>query len=500
MLEVNHLTISYDDYIIINDLSFVINKKDKMAIVGEEGNGKTTILKALANINSEANIKGIINTKQNSIGYLKQQLTDEELNKTVFNYLFETQEKYYDLVTEFYETIKQLNINDKILDQLLKTLSGGEKVKIQILKLLLDGSDILLLDEPTNDLDLETVVWLEEFLKNTNRPVIYVSHDEKLLKETANIILHLERINKKQIPKHTVMKINYQEYIDKRNSNIEKQSSIAKKERAEYKKQVERMNQIRNRVEHEQNSISRSDPHGGKMLKRKMKQVKNQMNRIEDKELTEIPDYEEGMECFFNDVKVPSTKIILDEHIDTLKIGDKILARNIDIFIKGNKNIIITGKNGVGKSTLLKELLKRLEKRNDIKVGYMPQHYNEVLDDSKTVLDYLVESTKKSEWECRNLLSSMKITKEEQVSIPNSLSGGSIAKVLFANLILNEYNVLLLDEPTRNLSPLSVPSIKEALLEYNGVIISISHDRNYISSLADEVYELTEKGLTKALH
>lgn len=391
-----------------------------------------------------------------------------------------------------------INLTDDILKQKINTLSGGEKVKISILKLLLNEYDILFLDEPTNDLDIETLEWLEHFINNTNKPIMYVSHDETLLANTANMILHLEQIKKKTECRHTLLKIDYDTYVGQRLRKIEKQTQVAKSEKREFNKQQEKLQRIMQKVEHQQNTISRADPHGAAVLKKKMHSLKSQEKRLDETELTEIPDVEESISFFFEDVEIPRTKNIINLNIDELKVSDKLLSKNIKLDVIGNVHLCIIGKNGVGKSTLIKLIYNELKDRNDIKVGYMPQTYDDILNNYKYVLDFICPNGSKDEiTKARMFLGNMKFTREEMISDIKDLSNGTKAKLFLVKLVLDKCDVLILDEPTRNVSPLSNPVIRNVLNEYKGTIISVSHDRKYINEVVNALYILTPDGLVK---
>ncbi len=497
MLEVKNLSIIVGLKIIINDLSFIINSGDKLAIIGEEGNGKSTLLKAIVNKLDYGLVSGTINYKDNTIGYLEQSINEEELKLSVHNYLFTTDEDYYFKIDQLYKLLKQLNIKEELLERdFLNSLSGGEKVKIQLLRILLEDPDILLLDEPTNDLDIDTLKWLEVFINNTNKPVIFVSHDETLLSNTANMILHLELLKKKSEPKYTVSKTTYDNYVNDRLNYIAKTTKVAKKEKTEYDKQVAKLTQVMQKVDYRQETISRSLPHVGRLLKKKMKNIKSQERKLLDKELTEVPDVEETINLFFNDVNIPSKKEIITIKIDTLSVEDRVLVNNIELKLIGNASIVIVGKNGVGKTTLLRKIYNDLKGRADIKLGYMPQNYNDILSSYKTPIDYLCNTFDKEEISLyRSYMGNMNFTKEEMTGNIESLSGGNKAKLILLKLIVDECNVLILDEPTRNVSPLSNPIIRKMLQDFGGAIISVSHDRKYIDEVCSKIYELTQYGL-----
>ena len=413
MIEIKDLSISINDRYLVKSLSFNLNNNDKLAIIGEEGNGKSTLLKCILGICDYANISGIINLNNNRIGYLAQTVTSD---KKVFDYLFSNQDDYYNKVNSLYKYLDLININDSIFNQIFNTLSGGEKVKVNILKLLLEDYDILFLDEPTNDLDIETLEWLEDFINKCSKPIIYISHDETLLSNTANMILHLEQIKNKSDCRHTIMKIDYDTYVENRINSINKQTQVARSEKREFKKKEDKLKQVMNIVHHRQNTISRSDPFGAAILKRKMKSLKVQERRLNNKELTEMPDVEEGINFFFEDVFIPNTKVILDLKLDTLSIDDKVLSKDINLNIIGNKKICIIGRNGCGKSTLIKEIYNILKEREDISVGYMPQNYDDILDNYEYVLDFICDTKDKDTiTKVRMNLGNMKFTKEEMI-------------------------------------------------------------------------------------
>ena len=496
MLEINNLSIKVNNKYIIKDLSLILNKKDKLAVIGEEGNGKSTLLKAILGIADFAEVEGTINKKGNRIGYLEQSLTEEDLKKTGYEYLFTSDEDYYNKVNSFYKQLDRLNLKDDLLDRKLKTLSGGEKVKIRMIKLLLEEYDILLLDEPTNDLDIETLEWLENFINKLEQPIIYVSHDETLLSHTANMILHIEQIKHKTECRHTLVRIDYDTYVKIRLNKLNKQTQIAKLEKRKYQEQEDKLKQVMQKVEYQQNTISRSDPHGARLLKKKMHSLKSQEKKLDNKELTELPDVEESINFSFEEVEIPKYKKIISASQKELKVQDKILSKNIELEVIGNPHICIIGQNGVGKSTLIKELYNTLKERTDIKVGYMPQNYEDILENQDKVIEFIAPSGKKEDiTKARMYLGNMNFTREEMEGKITELSNGTKAKLILMKLVLDKCNVLLLDEPTRNVSPLSNPVIRKVLKEFKGTIISVSHDRKYIEEVIDKLYTLTPNGL-----
>jgi ATPase subunit of ABC transporter with duplicated ATPase domains len=506
MLQIKNLTVTLakDLRTIIDGFSFTLNDGDKAVIIGEEGNGKSTLLKLIYNpslVAGYAEYTGDIVTHRTRFGYLSQEMGDEETALRVCD--------YFSAVTGFYDTAPgDLNQAAHRLalpsgfffsEQEVGTLSGGERVKLQLLKILIEKPDVLLLDEPSNDVDIETLKWLEGFINTCPMPVLYVSHDETLIENTANVVIHIEQVRRKTLPRCTAAKMPYREYVDFRLNKLARQEQNARKEQSELSAKLERFRKIQQKVEHEQETISRGDPHSGRLLKKKMKAVKSLEHRItrESDGMTQLPDVEEAIFIKFDgSITVPNGKTILDLTLDELKAGDRVLSKNISLNVTGPEKICIIGRNGVGKTTLLKRIHAALSERHDIKCAYMPQNYEELLDLTKTPVGFLAHTGDKAETtRIRSFLGSMKYTADEMVHTVDELSGGQKAKLMFLKMILDGCNVLLLDEPTRNFSPMSNPVIRDILKSYGGTIISISHDRKYIMEVCSKVYELKEDGL-----
>ncbi len=496
MFEIKNMDIYIYPKYLVKNLSITLNRGDKLAIIGEEGSGKSTLLKAILDTCDYAVVSGSINFHGNKVGYLEQSTSDSDLLKKVWDYIFKDDMDYYHKVGNLYKYLERLKLNDSILDQVINTLSGGEKVKIRILKLLLEDVDIFLLDEPTNDLDIETLEWLESFINRTDKPVIYISHDETLLSNTANMILHLEQIKRKAECRHTILRLGYDAYIKERLEKLKHQTQIARLEKREYKKKNEKLQQIMQKVAYQQNTISRSDPHGARLLKKKMHSLKSQQKKLKNSDLVELPDVEEAITFAFEEISVPKAKTILKLDMPILQVQDKILSKNIKLDVIGPQHICIVGDNGIGKTTLIRNIFQKLEDRRDIKLGYMPQVYEDILCDYENVLDFISrEKSKDMLTKARMYLGNMKFTEDEMMGKISDLSNGTKAKLILMKFVLDKCDVLLLDEPTRNVSPLSNPVIRNVLKEFKGVIISVSHDRKYIQEVINRVYLLTINGL-----
>lgn len=501
MLELRNIKIRLkkDDRQLVDDFSFTLQSGDKAVIIGEEGNGKSTLLKLIydpAQIESYCDWEGSVIT-QSKIAYLPQTL-DQKYDEKSLAEFFEGTEFY--LYTDLLSHLG-LSLDFILSAQKLKTLSGGEKVKVQLAKLCMGDPDILLLDEPTNDLDIATLHWLERFIVKTRLPVLFISHDETLIENTANVILHMEQLIRKTTCRISVARCPYREYLLRRQQNFAHQKQVAQKQRDDYEKQMEKWRQIYNRVDHEQRAITRQDPAGGRLLKKKMHSVLSTGKRLErEKEnFLEFPEQEDAILTKFDEnIRLPSGKMVLTLFMDNLEVEQRCLARNIQLSVSGKEHIGITGKNGAGKSTLLHWIWEQIKDRTDVTPAYMPQDYQEALDFEQTPIQHLAQHYTKNEiTKARTYMGSMRFTQEEMAGKIGNLSGGQKAKILFLDMVLRKANVLLLDEPTRNFSPLSGPVVREALKNFGGAIISVSHDRKYLREVCSTVYELTETGLHK---
>jgi len=356
---------------------------------------------------------------------------------------------------------------------------------------------VLFLDEPSNDLDLDTLTWLENFISHSQRTVLFVSHDEHFLAQAATKIVHLERIKKKQEARTSVKSLGYENYRHQRQEAFEKQGQLARKEREEHAKTMEKHRRVKQSVEHTLRNTH--DATAGRLVAKKMKNVLSQGKRFEKAgaEMTEIPTQEDVISLHFSDIEaLPLTKRILKLEGMKLKTDERQLAKNLTLEVYGQEKIGLIGANGVGKSTLLKEIWKILRERTDMQVGYMPQHYGDLLADESSPLDFLAPSGDKSQEEkILPHLASLQFTRDEARHPIGQLSGGQKAKLLLLKLVLARPNVLLLDEPTRNFSPTSQPQVRQLLATYPGAIIAVSHDRIFLKEVCQKIYRLTETGL-----
>ena len=503
MLQVKDLTIRLieDDRVIIKDFDFTLNKGDKVGLIGEEGNGKSILLKTIVdreNTEKFASISGEIYKNNEIIGYLPQSLDDNDASLTSNAYLYK--QLSFDMIdyNKLYKYLSDFALPDDILSDGRKmgSLSGGEKIKFMLLVEMLKEPSIFLFDEPSNDLDYESLLWLENFMEDLEIPLIFVSHDTALLEKVANRIIHLEQVRRRSLAKHTISNSRYDDYVTKRDNFITSETTRANKEREEFDKKLYKYKRVHDAVQHDLRATK--DDLIGRNLKDKMHTVKSIGKKLEKEEanLTQKPDYEEAIDIFFDeDISVPNGKQVLDFKKAELRIGNKVLAKNIELKIIGPEKICIIGKNGAGKTTLLREILRECEDLN-LKVGYMPQSYFAYEEDKISAIDYLSKTFCKEEnIKISNFLGSLNFKREEMYRNISDLSGGQKAKLFFAKMNIDKAEVLILDEPTRNLSPLSKPEIIEALKAYKGTIIAVSHDKDFIDQVFDKLYELNNQGL-----
>lgn len=495
MIEIRNLNIKLrnSNRYLIKDFNLILNNKDKAAIIGEEGNGKTTFIKALISSKDVLNyveIEGIINVPKN-IGYLEQNLSklwqEKELREFFLKDTLTSEENYeiYDDYSNLSSVFNSLGLDLDLLEseRKISTFSGGEKVKFQLAKIMIKNPEFLILDEPTNDLDIGTLEFLENFINNADIPILYVSHDETLLENTANMIIHLEQLKRKTDVRNTVSKISYKDYVETRRKIIEKSIQEHNSETKTKKESLKRLNKIKDK-------IVASNPERQNQLRSLIAEEK----RLEKESITEKIETEDQIFLKISDIEeIPNSKVILAMHLDELDVNENILVKDINLSIIGKKKLVILGRNGSGKTTLLKKILEILKQTPNIKAGYMPQNYDEVLNKYSKVLDFLSENNTENITRIRSLLGMLKFTSEEMLNDISNLSGGQKAKIFLLKMFLDKSNVLVLDEPTRNLSPLSNPVIRKILKKYPGSIISVSHDRKYIKEVCDTKFFIEKR-------
>ena len=504
MLFIDHLTLTHQKDLtdLIRDFSFSVNPGERIALIGEEGNGKSTLLRAIADmesISSYIEISGKI-TNTFKTAYLPQELPSCDREKSAYEFFLSNPDFFDQTPRELGELSARLHLPADVFysEQTMASFSGGERVKLQIAQLLCGGAELLLLDEPSNDLDADTIRWLEHFLLTCGLTVLFVSHDEALLSRCATGVILIERLRRRQVPRASVCRLDYESFVRSRQDLFEHQEKVARKEREEHDKKMRRYEQIRSRVEHEQNSISRRDPYGGRLLKKKMHTVMSMGKRFEreSEEMTAMPEAEEAIFAKLECTPLPPSKIVLDLTLPELTLPDRVLCQDIRLCVRADEKICIQGKNGVGKSTLLRHIRDILAQRTDLRVFYMPQDPLDILDPAGTPVQFLISNGSKEEnVDICVALGSMKFTADEMNHPCTGLSGGQKAKLMFLAMAMSGANVLLLDEPTRNLSPLSGPVIRDLFMQYPGCIIAVSHDERFMQEVCTRTLRLTPNGI-----
>lgn len=496
--------------IIFSNISFSVPDNARIGLVGPNGAGKTTLLKIMTGQQEPTSGQFTIN-KGLKVGYIAQEngldedktIWDEML--TVFNDLIEKNKKItkmqeqiadhpededllkrydqlaYDFEQEggftYQAEIKSIlngfNFKENTWNKVIGTLSGGEKTRLAFVKLLLQKPLVLLLDEPTNYLDLDTLDWLEAFLKNYQGAIITVSHDQYFLDHLANQIFELN------FGKLTTFKGNYSQYVKER-------ELMDSQQEAAYEKQQEK---IKKEEEFIQKNLVRASTTKRAQSRRK---VLDKMERIK------LPRHKQKVRINFTSER-PSGKEVLIAKDLTIGYPDKVMVSDIDFQVNKNDRVAIIGPNGIGKSTLLKTIMKKLEPKGgsikygaSLDIGYYDQELQS-LDPSKTVLDTIWDRHKTMpEKDVRSILASFLFTAEDIDKTVGQLSGGQKARLTLTVLSLEKDNFLLMDEPTNHLDIEAKEVLEEALDNYDGTLLFVSHDRYFINELANKIISVRD--------
>ena len=500
MIKINNLTItqSKDLRDLVSDLNITIQNGEKVAIIGEEGNGKSTLLKTLMGETlPDFTIRGDIQSDYQSIAYIPQKLPEELKKKTLHDYFFlDTIDLDYSVL---YRLAEELHFDsDRFAsDQEIGRLSGGESLKIQLIHELAKPFEILFLDEPSNDLDLETVDWLKGQIRKIRQTVIFISHDEDFLSQTADTIVHLRLVKHRKEAETLVEHLDYERYSEQRKANFIKQSQQASNDQRAYDKTMEKHRRVKQNVETALRATK--DSTAGRLLAKKMKTVLSQEKRLEKiaQSMTQKPLEEEQIKLFFSDIQpLPASKVLIQLEKENLSISERVLVQELQLTVRGQEKIGIIGSNGVGKSTLLDKLQQLLNDKREISLGVMPQDYHKKLQLDLSPIAYLSQTGQKEEVQkIQSHLASLNFSYPEIHHQIRFLSGGQQGKLLLLDLVLRKPNFLLLDEPTRNFSPTSQPEIRKLFATYPGGLITVSHDRRFLKEVCSTIYRLTEHGL-----
>jgi len=517
MLSVQGLGLHHAGNYLFRDTNFTIKKGDKIGLVGKNGAGKSTLLKILSgeinfyegNVVPEGNI---------TIGFLKQDL-DFVKGRTVWDETMQAFEQINALKDELEEVNNQLatrtdyesdaytdlinrmtDLNDLLMNhdaynlegdvekilfglgfkasdfhKITDEFSGGWRMRIELAKLLLQQNDLMLLDEPTNHLDMESIIWLEEFLKDYPGSMLLVSHDKQFMTSTCNRTFD---VNNKKIDDY---KANYSKYLELRKDRKEKLIQAKKNQDAEIKHTEELINKFR---------ASASKASFAQSLIKKLEKVER--IEVENEDVSK-----------FNIRFQPSVtpgKVIFEAKNLGKAYGDKQIFDNVDFFIERGDRISLLGQNGQGKTTLAKILAGDIKDYtgewnlgHNVSIGYFAQNQEEVLTPEKTVLQEAEDSaTEETRPRVRDLLGSFLFQGEDVTKKTKVLSGGERNRLALCKLLLRPFNTLIMDEPTNHLDIQSKEIIKLALQKYEGTLIVISHDREFLQGLSDKIFEFRD--------
>ena len=524
MLSVQGLGLHHSGNYLFRDVNFTIKKDDKIGLVGKNGAGKSTLLKMISgDINFyEGNIVPDGNI---TIGFLKQDL-DFVKGRTVWNETLQAFEQinawkkeleevnhqlatrtdyesdaYHDLIHKMTDLNDYLHHHDaynlegdieKVLlglgfkaadfHRLTDEFSGGWRMRIELAKLLLQNNDLLLLDEPTNHLDMESIIWLENFLKDYNGAIVLVSHDKQFMTSVCNRTFD---INNKKVDDY---KANYTKYLELRKDRKEKLIQAKKNQDTEIKQMEDNINRFR---------ASASKASFAQSLIKKLEKIE----RIE----VENEDVSKFNIRFVQSV-VPG-KVIFEAQNLGKKYGNHQVFDQVDFFVQRGDRIALLGQNGQGKTTLAKILAGEIKDYSgewnlghNVNIGYFAQNQEEVLSPEKTVLQEAEDAaTEETRTKVRDLLGSFLFSGEDVTKKTKVLSGGERNRLALCKLLLRPFNTLIMDEPTNHLDIQSKEIIKLALQKFEGTIIVISHDREFLQGLCDKIFEFRDGSMKEFL-
>ncbi|MCX7795348.1 MAG: ABC-F type ribosomal protection protein [bacterium] len=488
-IRIRDLSKSYGERTLFEKFSLDIHAGDRIGIVGPNGTGKTTLLKLILNILEPD--RGYVEVS-GKIGYLPQDLTLPE-NK---------------LVRECFKIhsssaiLKRMGLRKDILDSPCKVLSGGEKTKLKLAELLEDKPIILILDEPTNHIDIKGIEFLEEELNKFSGTLLIVSHDRFLLDKVTNKIIEIYR------GKISLYTGNYSNYAQKKKEELER----AWQEYERYTEEKKRLEEASRKIKERAQSVGRikdkkdsfwrySKDFYGRKASKVAKIGKSIEKRIERLEAKEKPFEEQHIKLEFDSK---------DEGLDTIirctalskSFGNKLLFENADLSVKNGQKIALLGNNGAGKTTLLRIILgEESPTKGEVwisksaKIGYLEQEIN-LLNLENTIIEEVKRASNSDITTIRTLLGCLLFLEDEVLKPISSLSMGERVRVTLAKLILGGFNILLMDEPTNFLDISSREVIEEALKWYKGSIIFVSHDRYFVSKIADTIWEIENCRIT----
>ena len=514
LIQLNNVTKNFVVNEVFSNVKMEINDKDRVAIVGRNGAGKSTLLKIISGEIDFDNGERTV-SKDTTIGYLSQEfIVREDLSIyeemiTCFNEIIELEKELekisYELTSENIESnpglldkydrlqnqvlthkdyhykskidsvLYGLDFDKEVFDKKISTFSGGEKTRLSMAKLLLSEPDLLILDEPTNHLDMENVAWLENYLSSYNGAIVIVSHDRYFIDKVVNIVYNLEFGKLKKYVG------NYSNFLRQYEEDYEKN----------LKEYVSQQKDIKRLEEFVQKNIARAST---------SKMAKSRQKVLDKMEIIDNPRKDDKAANIEFRIKEQSGRDVLI--INDLQVGyEEQVGQKYNFSVYKGDRLAIVGKNGIGKSTLIKTIAKKqkelggnIQYGSKVSLGYYDQKQAE-FESSKTILNELWdEYPLMKEAEVRTVLGRFLFRGDDVLKIVRDLSGGEKARLQLAKLMLEKNNLLILDEPTNHLDITSKQVLEEALEDYEGTILFVSHDRYFINKIANKVFDITEEG------
>ena len=513
MISVDHLSVSFGGFYLFRDISFLVNSRDKIGLVGRNGAGKTTLLKVFIGLQQPDEGKVIV-PPAIRLGYLPQQMVviddkslfdeagsafDEilvleqeikKLNEEITTRTDYVSSDYLDLIDQLSEKTERFHLlegsnRDQKIEQVLMGLgftrsdftrhtrefSGGWRMRIELAKILLKMPDVILLDEPTNHLDIDSIQWLEDFLHDYHGAVVMISHDRVFLDRITDRTVE---ISKGKIYDYRVP---YSKYVVLRKERREQQT-------AAYKNQQKLIDETQDFIDRFRYKATKSV------------QVQSRIKMLDKLDIIEID--EEDTSSI--NIKFPpsprSGSVVLEIRGLSMSYGFHKVLDHVDLTIHRNERVAFVGRNGEGKTTLSKIIIGelphegQLKPGHNVKIGYFAQNQDELLDGNKTVLETLDEvAVGDVRSKIRDILGAFLFGGEDVDKKVKVLSGGERSRLAMAKLLLEPCNLLILDEPTNHLDMRSKDILKKALLNYDGTLIAVSHDREFLDGLVTKVYE-----------
>lgn len=523
MISVEGLRVEFGGFTLFDDVSFVINKKDRIALVGKNGAGKSTMLKILAGLQSPTG--GVVSIpKETTIGYLPQQMqlkdirTVREEAEMAFDHIHdmereinllneqlaertdyesEAYHKIIDKVTHLSEqfqmmggsnyhaelerTLIGLGFSREDFDRPTSEFSGGWCMRIELAKLLLRRPDVLLLDEPTNHLDIESIQWLENFIATRANAVILVSHDRAFIDNTTSRTIEIE------LGHIYDYKVKYSDYVVLRKERREQQLRA-------YENQQKKLVDTEAFIERFRYKATKST------------QVQSRIKQLEKIERIEVDEIDTAMlNLKFPPAPHSGSYPVIAEEVSK-SYGDHLIFEHVNLTIKRGEKVAFVGKNGEGKSTLVKCIMNEipfegsLKLGHGVKIGYFAQNQAQLLDDNMTVfdtVDYVAQGDIRTK--IRDILGAFMFGGEASEKKVAVLSGGERSRLAMIRLLLEPVNLLILDEPTNHLDMRSKDVLKNALKDFDGTVIVVSHDREFLDGLVEKVYEFGNKRVVEHL-